>query len=212
MFHEAGKPHSMSDTMRWFVGGQQRLMPEWLAMIAPTVNSYRRLIPGFWAPTDATWGVGKPHDCAARDPGQPEIAARRIPNRRRRFEPLRHPGGCARLGTLGHRAQGRARGRGQRECLRPEVPGAPRAAAHAVGCGAAAQVLEGRTGLVRRRFRRALSPRRASGRSGSSASTSATGSWLATSRSSDVQLAPGPTAVVRSAILDAWACSARSHP
>jgi Glutamine synthetase len=57
VFHEAGKPHTMSDTMRWFLGGQQRLMPELLAMIAPTVNSYRRLIPGFWAPTDATWGV-----------------------------------------------------------------------------------------------------------------------------------------------------------
>jgi len=26
-------------------------------MMAPTVNSYSRLIPGFWAPTDATWGV-----------------------------------------------------------------------------------------------------------------------------------------------------------
>jgi glutamine synthetase len=47
----------MSDTMRHFVGGQQALMPELLAMIAPTVNSYRRLIPGFWAPTAASWGV-----------------------------------------------------------------------------------------------------------------------------------------------------------
>ena len=57
VFHDAGKPHTMSDTMRWFVGGQQKLMPELLAMIAPTVNSYRRLIPGYWAPTDSTWGV-----------------------------------------------------------------------------------------------------------------------------------------------------------
>jgi glutamine synthetase len=57
VFHDAAKPHSMSDAMRWFVGGQQRLMPELLALVAPTVNSYRRLIPGFWAPTDSTWGV-----------------------------------------------------------------------------------------------------------------------------------------------------------
>ena len=56
--------------MRWFVGGQQRLMPELLAMIAPTVNSYRRLIPGFWAPTDATWGVENRTMRAARDSGQ----------------------------------------------------------------------------------------------------------------------------------------------
>jgi glutamine synthetase len=56
-FHDASKPHNMSDEMRWYVGGQQALMPELLAMVACTVNSYTRLIPGFWAPTDAAWGV-----------------------------------------------------------------------------------------------------------------------------------------------------------
>src|SRR6202451_1565686 len=49
-FHDPTKPHEMSDTMRWFVGGQQALMPELLAMIACTVNSYSRLVPGFWGP------------------------------------------------------------------------------------------------------------------------------------------------------------------
>ncbi|MEP7314845.1 MAG: glutamine synthetase [Pseudomonadota bacterium] len=56
-FHDADAVHHMSETMRHFVGGQQRLMPELLAMVAPTVNSYRRLIPGYWAPTVSTWGV-----------------------------------------------------------------------------------------------------------------------------------------------------------
>ena len=56
-FHDANAPHFMSETMRHFVGGQQALMPELLAMVACTVNSYTRLIPGFWAPTDAAWGV-----------------------------------------------------------------------------------------------------------------------------------------------------------
>jgi glutamine synthetase len=71
-FHDADKPHSMSDTMRWFVGGQQALMPEFLAMVASTVNSYTRLIPGFWAPTDATWGVEN-RTCALRViPGSPK--------------------------------------------------------------------------------------------------------------------------------------------
>ena len=55
----------MSDAMRYFVGGQQRLMPELLAMVAPTINSYTRLIPGFWAPTDSTWGVEN-RTCALR--------------------------------------------------------------------------------------------------------------------------------------------------
>ena len=57
VFFEDGAPHDMSDVMRWFVGGQQRLMPELLAMIAPTVNSYKRLVPGYWAPTGASWAA-----------------------------------------------------------------------------------------------------------------------------------------------------------
>jgi glutamine synthetase len=65
VFHDPSQPHAMSTTMRHFVGGQQRLMPELLAMIAPTVNSYTRLIPGFWAPTDATVGVEN-RTCALR--------------------------------------------------------------------------------------------------------------------------------------------------
>ncbi|WP_355661728.1 glutamine synthetase family protein [Halomonas salifodinae] len=56
-FFDADAPHGMSAIQRHFVAGQQALMPEFLAMFAPTINSYTRLIPGFWAPTDATWGV-----------------------------------------------------------------------------------------------------------------------------------------------------------
>lgn len=65
VFHDPGAPHGMSQTMRHFLGGQQRLMPELLALLAPTVNSYRRLIPGFWAPTEASWGIDN-RTCALR--------------------------------------------------------------------------------------------------------------------------------------------------
>lgn len=72
VFHSARKPHNISDEMRWFIGGQQALMPEVLAMVASTVNSYTRLIPGFWAPTEATWGVEN-RTCALRAiPGSPK--------------------------------------------------------------------------------------------------------------------------------------------
>lgn len=56
-FHDPASSTEMSDTMRWFIGGQQALMPELLAMVACTVNSYSRLVPGYWAPTSATWGI-----------------------------------------------------------------------------------------------------------------------------------------------------------
>jgi glutamine synthetase len=65
VFFDDTKENNMSDEMRWFVGGQQKLMPELLSMVAGTVNSYSRLIPGFWAPTAATWGVEN-RTCALR--------------------------------------------------------------------------------------------------------------------------------------------------
>jgi len=65
LFHEGGQPGNISDTLRHFVAGQQQLMPELLAMIAPTINSYRRLIPGFWAPTEASVGIDN-RTCAIR--------------------------------------------------------------------------------------------------------------------------------------------------
>jgi glutamine synthetase len=57
VFHDASAPHGISQTMRHFIGGQQALMPELLAMVASTINAYTRLIPGFWAPTVAAWGI-----------------------------------------------------------------------------------------------------------------------------------------------------------
>ena len=65
LFHDPDKPGNMSDAMNAFVAGQQQLMPQMLAMVAPTINSYSRLVPGFWAPTDASWGIEN-RTCALR--------------------------------------------------------------------------------------------------------------------------------------------------
>ncbi len=65
VFFDSGASDNMSDVMCHFVAGQQKLMPELLAMIAPTINAYSRLVPGFWAPTVATWGVDN-RTCALR--------------------------------------------------------------------------------------------------------------------------------------------------
>ncbi|WP_282160978.1 glutamine synthetase family protein [Ulvibacterium marinum] len=64
-FFDQNKTDGMSDVMRWFIGGQQKLMPKVLAMVAATCNSYTRLIPGFWAPTAASWGLDN-RTCAIR--------------------------------------------------------------------------------------------------------------------------------------------------
>lgn len=74
-FHDESGWKGMSDVMRWFVGGQQALMPELLALVACTVNSYTRLIPGYWAPTVASWGHEN-RTCALRVIGGSPAAQR----------------------------------------------------------------------------------------------------------------------------------------
>jgi glutamine synthetase len=56
-FHDPGDPHGMSDIFRSYLAGQMACLPEILPMLAPTVNSYKRLVEGFWAPTRVTWGI-----------------------------------------------------------------------------------------------------------------------------------------------------------
>jgi glutamine synthetase len=47
----------MSDLMRRYVAGLVTNMPELSAIFCPTINSYKRTVPGAWAPVNATWGV-----------------------------------------------------------------------------------------------------------------------------------------------------------
>lgn len=50
---------------RQAVGGILTCLPDLMALVAPTVNSYRRYAPGNWAPRTATWGYGN-YTCAVR--------------------------------------------------------------------------------------------------------------------------------------------------
>lgn len=45
------------DRARWAIGGLMEYVPDLLPMLAPTVNSFTRLVKGAWAPTGSTWGV-----------------------------------------------------------------------------------------------------------------------------------------------------------
>lgn len=57
LFSDPASADKTSPLMRHFIAGQLELMPEFTALVCPTINSYKRLIPGVWAPTNATWGV-----------------------------------------------------------------------------------------------------------------------------------------------------------
>ena len=123
VFHDREHaPHGMSETMRWFVGGQQRLMPELLAMIASTVNSYTRLMPGFWAPTSATWGVENRTTALRVIGGGAEEPAGRVPGRRRRHQSLHRARRALGSGLWGIENRIEPTDAGQRQRLRPDLP------------------------------------------------------------------------------------------
>lgn len=56
LFHDPAAADGMSRTLRHYLGGQVRLMPELTALYWPTINSYKRRVENTWAPTTATWG------------------------------------------------------------------------------------------------------------------------------------------------------------
>lgn len=56
-FYDPNDPYKMSSTMKSYVAGQLTCLPHILPMFAPTVNSYKRLVEGAWAPTTLTWGL-----------------------------------------------------------------------------------------------------------------------------------------------------------
>jgi glutamine synthetase len=57
VFYDPMNPGTMSTTLRHYLGGMVELMPELTAMVSPTINSYKRYVPGVWAPLSASWGV-----------------------------------------------------------------------------------------------------------------------------------------------------------
>jgi glutamine synthetase len=57
VFFDGDAENGMSELQRQYVAGLQKYMRPFLAMTAPTINSYTRLVKGFWAPTASTWGI-----------------------------------------------------------------------------------------------------------------------------------------------------------
>ncbi len=53
---DASHPSGLSALAQHFLGGQLLAASELAWCAAPTVNSYRRYVPGSWAPTAAVWG------------------------------------------------------------------------------------------------------------------------------------------------------------
>lgn len=57
LFYDGSDINKMSELHKQYLAGQLYCLPHIAAMYAPTINSYKRLIEGAWAPTTVTWAV-----------------------------------------------------------------------------------------------------------------------------------------------------------
>ncbi len=57
VFYDSKAANGMSRTFRSYIAGQLALMRELTALYSPTINSYKRYVPGVWAPLVAAWGI-----------------------------------------------------------------------------------------------------------------------------------------------------------
>jgi glutamine synthetase len=55
LFYDANGYAQLSQTALWYIGGLLKHAPALLALLAPTTNSYRRLVPGFEAPVNLVY-------------------------------------------------------------------------------------------------------------------------------------------------------------
>lgn len=56
LFVDAADKDKMSSLFKSYLAGQLKCLPYIMPMLAPTINSYKRLVEGAWAPTTVTWG------------------------------------------------------------------------------------------------------------------------------------------------------------
>jgi glutamine synthetase len=57
LFYDKKTKTGISTLMESYIAGQLHCLPYILPMFAPTINSYKRLVEGAWAPTTLTWGI-----------------------------------------------------------------------------------------------------------------------------------------------------------
>ncbi|MGE5339781.1 MAG: glutamine synthetase family protein [Gemmatimonadota bacterium] len=72
LFFDPKGRHGMSKLFESYLAGQIAVAMEFAPMFWPTINSYKRLVDGFWAPVKPTWGIDNRTASFRVIPGSPK--------------------------------------------------------------------------------------------------------------------------------------------
>ena len=152
LFYDETGYAGLSDTARWYIGGLLHHAPSLLAFTNPTVNSYRRLVPGFEAPVNLVYSQRNRSACT-RIPvtgTQRQGQARRVPGARPVGQPVPRLLGDADGRPRRHQEQDRAAGADRQGPVRPAAGGVRQRHAGAGLAAGGARLARGRPRLPAR--------------------------------------------------------------
>ena len=90
LFYDPSTPEGISETARYFIGGVIEHLEAVAAFTNPTVNSYRRLVPGYEAPVYGVWGVSN-RSAMIRVPRPPKPSEKLLRLEFRQPDPTANP-------------------------------------------------------------------------------------------------------------------------
>jgi glutamine synthetase len=118
LFYDAKNPHRMSKLFESYLAGQLALLEDIQAMYAPTVNSYKRLVDGMWAPVKRTWGVDNRTSTLRVIPGSPKSTRLESRCPGADINPYIALSAVRRRRPVGNREEAQAQGRAARRATR----------------------------------------------------------------------------------------------
>jgi glutamine synthetase len=77
LFIDAKAEHGLSALGQSYLAGLLALSPDLTAIFSPTINSYKRFVPGMWAPLSPSWDVEN-RTCSIRVINGPDRRATRL--------------------------------------------------------------------------------------------------------------------------------------
>jgi glutamine synthetase len=98
LFTDAKAPNGLSEVGQRYLAGLLAMSTDFTALYSPTVNSYKRYVPGMWAPLSPSWDLEN-RTCSVRLINQPGASATRLELRQTAADINPHIACAAALGS-----------------------------------------------------------------------------------------------------------------